>query len=339
MYGRSPYSDSGEAVFSREESKALVHSSVDPELSAGLAVIPSLAHLRSETLGGIRAQMLEQATERFNTVPLEGIQVAEQRIPGPSNAPEVRALLYRPLSGNSPIPVLLHFHGGGLVFGSPEGRHPVSADLSRTLGCLVFSVDYRLAPETRYPGAIEDAYCALKWLHENARALNIDPQRITVVGESAGGGLAAALTILARDRGEYSIASAVLAYPMLDDRPSTTRRYPTLGEHVWTRQNNRFGWSSYLGAMFDSDVVPPCAAPARCRNLKNLPPAYIACGELDLFVVENMAYARALIRSGIAVELRIYPRAFHGFDLIEGAGVSKRFRADMRNAIARALVD
>jgi acetyl esterase/lipase len=209
--------------------------------------------------------------------------------------------------------------------------------LASTLGCLVFSVDYRLAPETQYPGAVEDGYCALKWLHKNAGMLQVDPQRITVIGESAGGGLAAALTILARDRGEYSIASQVLAYPMLDDRPSTTKGYSCIGEHVWTRENNRFGWSSYLGAMFDSDVVPPSAAPARCSNFRNLPPAYIACGSLDLFVVENLAYAGALIRCGIPVELRTYPGAFHGFDLIETAGVSKRFRADWRNAVARAL--
>jgi acetyl esterase/lipase len=310
---------------------------VDPELGAGLAAMPALGHLTRETLAGVRTQMLDRAKERFDAVPLDGIDFTEHRIAGPNSGPEVRALLYRPSPANSILPVLLHFHGGGLVFGSPEGRHSVSADLARTLRCLVFSVDYRLAPETEYPGAVEDGYCALKWLHQNAKALNVDRERITLIGESAGGGLAAALTILARDRGEYSIASQVLSYPMLDDRPSTTAGYPTIGEHVWTRQHNQFGWESYLGAKFDSDVVPPYAAAARCRDYKNLPTTYIACGNIDLFIVECMAYAQALIRCGTAVELRTYAGAFHGFDLIEGAGVSRRFQTDVRSAIARAI--
>ena len=299
--------------------------------------MPSLSQLSRDALPGIRAQMLERAKERFDTVPLLGVDFSEQRISGSDDDTEVRALIYKPSSPGSVLPALLHFHGGGLVFGSPEGRHAVSVELARMLRCLVLSVDYRLAPETAYPGAIEDGYSALRWLNENAQQLNIDRQRVTVIGESAGGGLAAALAILARDRGEYSLASQVLTYPMLDDRPSTTQDYPTIGQHVWTRQNNQFGWSSYLGTMFDSELVPASAAPARSCNMTSLPPAYIACGDRDLFVVESMAYARALIHSGVAVELRIYPGAFHGFDLIENASISKRFTSDLRHAIARAL--
>jgi acetyl esterase/lipase len=310
---------------------------VDSELALGLSAMPVLSHLSAETVSGIRAQMLEFARQRFDAVSMDGIRVEEVLIPGPPDAPAVRALVYRPLSVTAKMPVLLHFHGGGLVFGSPEGRHSVTAELTRALGCLACSVDYRLAPDTRYPGAVEDGYCALRWLNDNAQLLNIDPRRITVIGESAGGGLAAALAILARDRGEYSISSQVLTYPMLDDRPSSTHGYPTIGQYVWTRQNNEFGWRSYLGSIFDSDTVPPTAAPARCRDFSGLPPAYIACGDLDLFVVEGMAYSQALIRSGVTTELRIYPGAFHGFDLIAGAGVSKRFQADLRDAIARAL--
>jgi acetyl esterase/lipase len=312
-------------------------SYIDSELRTSLSAMPSLGHLASETIGSIRAQMLQLAKERFDAVPLEGIEVTEERLPGTSDAPAVRALVYRPRFAASAMPALLHFHGGGLVFGSPEARHAVSADLARTQTCVLVSVDYRLAPETTYPGAIEDGYCALKWVHGNARDLNVDSERVCVIGESAGGGLAAALTILARDRGEYPIASQVLAYPMLDDRASTTRGYPTIGEYVWTRHNNRFGWSSYLGDLFGSDEVSAYAAPARCKNFRQLPRAYIACGDLDLFLVENMAYARALIRAGCGVELRVYPGAFHGFDLIEGAGISQRFKLDMRDAIRRAL--
>jgi acetyl esterase/lipase len=310
---------------------------VDSELALGLSAMPVLSHLSAETVTEIRTQTLELARQRFGTVSLEGIRVEEVSIPGPPNAPAVRGLIYRPQRFTAQMPVLLHFHGGGLVFGSPEGRHSVTAELTRALGCFACSVDYRLAPDTQYPGAVEDGYCALKWLNDNAQLLNIDPQRITLIGESAGGGLAAALAILARDRGEYSINSQILTYPMLDDRPSTTHGYSTIGQHVWTRQNNEFGWRSYLGAIFDSEAVPPTAAPARCRDFNGLPRTYIACGDIDLFVVESMAYSHALIRSGVTTELRIYPGAFHGFDLIAGAGVSKRFQADLRDAIARAL--
>jgi acetyl esterase/lipase len=313
------------------------HALVDPELVLGLSAMPVLSHLSAATVAGIRAQRLELARQLFGTVPLDGIRVEEVSIPGPLNAPAVRALTYRPLSSTAKMPALLHFHGGGLVFGSPEGRHAVTVELTRALGCFACSVDYRLAPDTQYPGAVEDGYCALKWLNDNAQLLNIDPRRITVIGESAGGGVAAALAILARDRGEYSISSQVLTYPMLDDRPSTTHGYPTIGQHVWTRQNNEFGWRSYLGSIFDSETVPPTAAPARCRDFNGLPRAYVSCGNLDLFVVENMAYSQALIRSGVTTELRIYPGAFHGFDLIAGARVSKRLQADLRDAIARAL--
>jgi triacylglycerol lipase len=317
--------------------QAQMHALVDPELRAGLAAMPSLGNLDFESLPGLRAQWLEMAKTRAAAVPLDGVEVRDLTIPGANDAPQVRALVYRPLSTSSPLPALLHLHGGGWVFGCPEGRHAVSVELTRSLRCVVVSVDYRLAPETRYPGAVEDGYSALKWLNENAQTLNVDPGRVTVTGESAGGGLAAALAILARDRGEYPIASQVLTYPMLDDRPLTTDGCASIGQHVWTRQNNLFGWSCYLGSLIGSDDVSPYAAAARCMDFRNLPPTYIACGDLDLFVIEDIAYAHALIRAGVAVELRTYPGAFHGFDLIESAGVSRRFQRDLRDAIARAL--
>jgi acetyl esterase/lipase len=209
--------------------------------------------------------------------------------------------------------------------------------LARDVGCIVMSVDYRLAPETPFPGAVEDAYAALRWLETHAQELGVDADRIVVAGESAGGGLAAALAILARDRGNSPLSAQILVYPMLDDRTGPGHDHPHTGQFVWTRDNNQMGWSAYLGGLPGEDDVPASAAPARCRDLSGLAPAFIACGTLDLFLEEDMEYARRLVRAGVPTELHLYPGAFHAFDLIADARVSKNFRRDLHNALERAF--
>jgi acetyl esterase/lipase len=310
---------------------------VDPELAAGLANLPNLRDLGAHNVHAIRAQMTQFARERVANEAAPDIDFTEQKIPGPRGAPDVRILLYRPRITAPGYPALVHFHGGGLVFGSPEARHAVSVDLVRSFECVIASVDYRVAPEHRYPAALEDGYATLSWLHKNAVSLGIDVGRIAVIGESAGGGLAAALAILARQRAEFAVAAQVLTYPMLDDRPRTTEKFPHIGKYVWTRENNVFGWTSYLGEDFNTESVPETAAAARCTDFVGLPPAYLAIGDLDLFVVETITYARELLRAGARVDLRVYPGAFHGFDLIESAAISRRFKADLKASVGRAL--
>ncbi len=216
---------------------------------------------------------------------------------------------------------------------------PALQKLALKHDCLVVTVDYRLAPETRFPGALEDNYAALRWLHEHAEELGVDRKRIAVMGESAGGGHAAALAIAARDRGEFPICQQILIYPMLDDRTGSSRQpAPWIGTFIWNRAANRFGWSSLLGVPAGSAKVPEGAVPARIGDLSGLPPAFIGVGSIDLFIDEDIDYARRLIDAGVATELRVVPGGYHGFDeLAPAAPASVRFAEARDAAIARGF--
>ncbi len=266
------------------------------------------------------------------------VVVTEHYVPGPAGAPDVRVLVYTPARDEGLRPAYLHIHGGGYVMGAPEMTSDNSIGLVREIGCVVASVDYRLAPETQFPGAIEDCYAALVWLHAEASRLGIDPGRIAIGGESAGGGLAAALALLARDRKKVPLVFQLLIYPMLDDRTvSDSDNDPHVGEFIWTRQNNRFGWSALLGSAFGSQSVSPYAAAARAEDLGHLPPAYISVGSLDLFLQEDLSYARRLLRSGVPTEVHVYPGAFHGFEIAVDADVTKTSIRNSNAALKRAL--
>jgi triacylglycerol lipase len=245
--------------------------------------------------------------------------------------------IYTPAGGTAARPAILHIHGGGYVLGSVATNHASNMLLAADVGAVVVSVDYRLAPETPAPGSVEDCYAALCWLHEQAGALGVDPARVAVRGESAGGGLAAALCLLARDRGGPAIAHQNLIYPMLDDRTCITRQPDHLGAFVWTPQANAFGWRSLLGQNPGAADVSPYAAPARANDLSGLPPSFIAVGALDLFLVEDMDYARRLIEAGVATELHVYPGAYHGFDVLPDAPASVRMKQDAAAALRSAL--
>ncbi|MGI4744811.1 MAG: alpha/beta hydrolase, partial [Janthinobacterium lividum] len=235
-------------------------------------------------------------------------------------------------------PALLHLHGGGYVAGAARGQDAAHASLAAELGCVIASVDYRLAPESPHPGPVEDAYAGLKWLYDEARTLGVDRTRIAVGGESAGGGLAAALALLARDRDEVPIVFQHLIYPMLDDRTGTLGEpHPSAGEFIWTPEFNRFGWASLLGHEPGLPTTSPYAAPARAVDLSRLPPAFISVGALDLFIDEDIEYARRLIRAGVPTELHVFPGAFHGFDMVPTARTAAVARNRSRAALRRAL--
>jgi acetyl esterase/lipase len=219
---------------------------------------------------------------------------------------------------------LLHIHGGGYVFGTADMRIARLTRLAIQVNCIIVSVEYRLAPETAFPGAIEDCFSAFEWIHKSASGLGVDANRIGITGESAGGGLAAALALLARDRKAYPLICQALVYPMLDDR--TAKRPPGsehIGNHVWTRSANLFGWTALLGREAGGADVSPYAAAARAENLVGLPPAFIAVGALDLFLDEDLEYGRRLVHAGVPTEIHVYSGAFHGFDLAADAKVSR----------------
>lgn len=307
---------------------------VDPELGPLLDVLPPL-ELSMETLPAARELSLSLPDDGAG---LGQVTVDRHNIPGPPDAPDVEIFVYRPNAPIGPMSCLLHIHGGGYVSGEASRLGSIHRGQAAAVGCVVVSVNYRLAPETRAPGSVEDCYAALAWIFANAADLGVDLKRVGVTGESAGGGLAAALALLARDRGEYPLAFQHLIYPMLDDRTvAHPDPHPYAGEFLWTPHNNRFGWEALLGVEPGSDGVSPYAAPARAETLAGLPSTFISTGSLDLFLEENIEYARRLLRDGVPTEFHIYPGGFHAFDIAPEAQVSKTARRDSRAALARFL--
>ena len=228
-------------------------------------------------------------------------------------------------------------HGGGYILGSAADSIGEVQALCKSMGCTAVTVEYRLAPETTYAGSVEDNYAALKWLHGNAAALGVDPRRIAVMGESAGGGHAALVAIAARDRREVPVAFQCLVYPMIDHRSGTSRQPPAhVGKLVWTPDRNRFGWHSFLGVEPGRPAVPVSAVPARLGNVAGLPPAFIGVGSLDLFHDEDVDYAQRLNAAGVPAELIVVPGAFHGFDQAP-ARISQWFTAAKLDALRRGL--
>lgn len=301
---------------------------VDPELLPMLDLAPTLE---------LSDPLLPVLRTRERGIPLPPVEPndlvrRDVTVAGPVGAPDIGLVIYSP-PGPGPFPCIYHIHGGGYVSGSAGILEFMHRPLAEQLGCVIVSVDYRLAPETSFPGNIEDCYAGLAWTHTHAAVLNIDPDRIGVMGESAGGGLAAALALMARDRGEYRLAFQVLTYPMLDDRTCTREPHPCAGEFLWTPHNNRFGWSALLGHAPGAPDVSAYAAPARATDLAGLPPTFMMTGALDLFVDENAAFAQSLIRAGVPTEFHIYPGAFHAFDAWPTASVSCQARDDRLRAL------
>jgi acetyl esterase/lipase len=312
---------------------------VAPELLSGLDTLPSF-EWTSEVLAQVRAIDFRQMPLPELSAPQASVHREERFIPAPGSAPDVRVLIYRPLnSPQAPQPAFFHVHGGGYITGAPEINEVYNRSFSCEQGCVVVSVDYRLAPETQYPGSLEDCYAALEWLYRQADELSVDRTRIAIGGESAGGGHAAALAILARDRGEVPICFQLLDSPMLDDRTgSVSEPHPYCGKFVWTPESNRFGWRALLGVEPGGPDVPVGAVPARTPDLSGLPPTCITIGALDLFLEETLEYTRRLNRAGVPTELHVIPGAYHGFPMAgTNAPQVQQWLRLRSNALARSF--
>ncbi len=243
----------------------------------------------------------------------EGISTEVLTVPGAPGDPEVVLRVHRPLDSHLPVGCIFFMHGGGLVMGTAIRDDERMIRWAKRFNCVAIAVEYRLAPETPYPGPLEDCYAGLAYVHQNASALGVEPERIGIGGASAGGGLAAGLALLARDRGSVPIAFQLLIYPMLDDRIGT-RSSQWENTPVWNPVSNRYGWNSYLPGTAGGPDVPAYAAAARATDLAGLPPTYVMVGTLDGFVDEDIDYANRLIQAGVDTELHVYPGAPHGFD-------------------------
>ncbi|MCY3557740.1 MAG: alpha/beta hydrolase [Chloroflexi bacterium] len=283
--------------------------------------------------------VMEGLREMLAAAPLpDNVSVEDHMAPGQEGAPEVMVRTYRPASLPTNAPALYYIHGGGMVLGDVAGSDPYCANVADQLNVMVASVEYRLAPEHPFPAPIEDCYAGLRWFASSADEFGIDRSRIAIGGGSAGGGLAAGLALVARDRGEVEVCFQLLVFPMLDDRNVTRSSQAIVDDRVWNRAANIAGWDAYLSGNAGGDDVSPYAAPSRATDLAGLPPAYINVGTLDLFVDEDIAYAQALLAADVPVELRVYPGAFHGSNLMApDTEISKRWNSDELAALDRAL--
>ncbi|GAA4116686.1 alpha/beta hydrolase [Nocardioides fonticola] len=299
---------------------------LDPDLAGIIAAIPDLGDSLDD-LPAARA-MLAAMAEAGGEVDLSGLEVADLPLTAYDSPASVR--VYRPSGATAPLPGLLHLHGGGFCLGSVDLEHAVSADLARSLGVVVASVEYRLAPEHPYPAGLEDCYAGLRLL---AELDGVDPARLGVHGQSAGGGLAAATALLARDRGGPALAFQSLGVPELDDRLDTPSMRHADAMPMWSRSQGAKSWEFYLGGQ-DADGY---AAPARMADLAGLPPAYVVTCELDPLRDEGIAYAARLLAAGVSVELHSYPGTFHGVEIAQGTPIVERMRADLHGALRRGL--
>jgi acetyl esterase/lipase len=309
---------------------------VDPDVAPALDAFTPFS-FSAETLPAMRERMgrtVEGAPDPAILYP--DVDRSERRVPGANGDPDVRVLHYVPRGRGAMSPALIWMHGGGFVIGSADDDDLVCRRLATETGAVVTSVDYRLAPETSAPGPLHDCYAVLAWVHESADSLGVDRSRIAVGGASAGGGLAACLAILARDRGEIPIGLQLLIYPMLDDRTASIKpASPYAGEFIWTPADNRFGWSALLGAEAGGADVSPYAAAARVESAAGLPPTFISVGSLDLFAEEDVEYAAKLMREGVPTELHVYPGGYHGFNMMPEAWMTKAYYRDFLGALDR----
>ncbi|MEV0667734.1 alpha/beta hydrolase [Actinomadura luteofluorescens] len=289
----------------------------DAELAAGLAVVQGGAPvpLTPDLIGALRTGHVAA-----HAVGDEGLRrggaytFADHRVPGPAGAPDVTVLVCTPTAADAPRPVIYHVHDGGMVAGTRRSGMTPMLDLAEPHGMAVVSVEYRLAPEHPFPAPVEDCYAGLDWIAEHAEELGVDADRIVIVGVSAGGGLAAAATLLSRDRGGPALFGQMLGYPMLDDRNDSCSTLQMRGMGVWDQVSNETGWRALLGPAHGGPGVSPYAAPARATDLSGLPPTFIDVGSAETFRDEAIAYANRIWQAGGDAELHVWPGGFHAFD-------------------------
>jgi acetyl esterase/lipase len=302
----------------------LRQEALDPEIWEAVRDIPDFV-FSVETVPMMRANAV------FAPVESQDIERNELKT-GPEGGVELTLL--RPRGAVGDLPVLFWMHGGGTVIGNRFMDNDRLNEWCRSLSCVCVSVEYRLAPEAPYPAAIDDCDEGLRYIVDHAAELRLDPRRIGLAGRSAGGGLAAALALRWRNRGDDHVAFQYLEYPMLDDRMNTPSSMLD-GLPLWSRESNAFGWRSYLGDRCGTDDVPPDAAPARAVELAGLPPTFITVGTADCLRDEAIEFAARLCRADVLTELHVYAGAVHGFDMFADCAVVRCAARDSADWLAR----
>ncbi|RWZ51140.1 alpha/beta hydrolase [Labedella phragmitis] len=321
-------------------SAAIPRPPVDPGLAALLVALPPMAVLDAETLPLVRP---------YSSAPVEPLlanrDVSRREITVSADDGHELALTVisrrdddAQSSSRTPNRCVYWLHGGGMVMGDRFAQLDVPLEWQDDLGVVVATIEYRLAPEVRGSTIVEDAYAGLRWLSGHAAELGIDPSGIVVAGMSAGGGIAAGVTLLARDRDEVHVAAQVLACPMLDHRNASLSSRQFSGPGIWSREANTFAWSSLLDGI-PTDEITEYVSPALARDLSNLPPTYIDAGSAEVFRDEDVAYAAGIWASGGRADLHVWDGGVHGFDaLFADATISREARRS-RIAWLRRVLD
>ncbi|GAB3596681.1 alpha/beta hydrolase [Microbacterium tumbae] len=314
-----------------------IYPNLDPELATILEGVPTIDLKDVEAARAL--------TGGIGTAPIAavapGVEITTIMAPGLDGAPDVPIRFIRPADASGPLAVLVAMHGGGFVLSRAQDFDYFCVEAVRTLGIAVAGVEYRLAPETPYPGPLDDCIAVLRHLHEHSDALNVDPHRIAVGGSSAGGGLAAGLALRVRDEGGPAIAFQLLLSPAVDDRLLSHSMNHFVDSPVVTRETALNSWRHYLGEGYpgpDAVDVPPYAVPRRARDLSGLPPAYIAVMEIDPLRDDNLHYARDLLHAGVGVELHLHRGAVHGTaEFAPHSAIGERIVDGLIDALARGL--
>jgi acetyl esterase/lipase len=300
---------------------------IDPELAP---VVPLLQLSEFGDVERARADIINLIAPLNKDVDTTGVEIEDRSIPVPIR-------IYSPAADPPPNgrPALLDIHGGGFAVGSIEMEHAFACQIVREVGATVVTVEYRLAPEHPFPAGLDDCYAALCWMHEHADELHLDPQRIAVGGQSAGGGLSAAVALLARDRGGPPLCFQFLGIPELDHRLETASMRAFTDTPLWHRPNAEISWRYYLGD--NAGEVSPYASPAIADDLSGLPPAYLTTMEFDPLRDEGITYALRMMQAGVSVELHSFPGTFHGSGIVTTAEVSRRGGHELLTVLRRAL--
>ncbi len=307
---------------------------IDPELVPLLELIPDSD---LDDLVAARA-LADSFVDLINAgIDYSGVTITNREVPGPAGAPPVGVRWFVPqaVAPSTGRPALLHIHGGGFISGSIDLELDFLVATTRELGIAIASVDYRLAPEHPFPAGVEDCYAALVWLHDRAAELGVDPARIGVGGGSAGGGLAAAVALMARDRQGPPVCFQYLGIPELDHRLETVSMQTFTDTPLWSRPAAVRSWQHYLGTI--DGEVSAYASPSIASDLRGLPPAYVTAMEFDPLRDEGILYALRLLQAGVNVELHSYPGTFHGSQAVTTAAVTIRARDELILALTRGL--
>lgn len=311
---------------------------IDIELGAVLAALAAATPPEPLPVGDWKSRRAAMNTVyrelEAASVRVDGVDSADLTVPS-GDGHQVPVRLFR-VPGSLPTALLVYLHGGGMIAGSVDVYEQVCRRYAVDAGVAVLAVDYRLAPEFPFPAPLEDCVAAVEWALRHVAEMNLPGRRVALMGDSAGGGLAAATALACRERGIGPLAAQLLVYPMLDDR--TTSAHPAAAPFLtWTPGDNITGWQALLGDAYGAEEIPGTAVPARVRSVHGLPRTYIEVGQLDLFLDESVAYATRLIQHDIPVHLVVRPGLVHGYDRLAPASKAARAAHADRVAFLRSL--